>query len=72
MNYLYYDLGLDPIEMGNTLAMLAEATDRGLVRDGVAWGNSARFEALATPAPAARTAAKRPPPNPLRSPLTRH
>ena len=46
MNYLSYDLGLDPIEMGNTLAMLAEATDRGLVRDGVAWGDAARFEAL--------------------------
>ena len=46
MNYLCYDLGLDPIEMGNTLAMLAEATDRGLVRDGVAWGDAARFEAL--------------------------
>ena len=46
MNYLCYDLGLDPIEMGNSLAMLAEATDRGLVRNGVAWGDAARFEAL--------------------------
>ena len=46
MNYLCYDLGFDPIEMGNTLAMLAEATDRGMVRDGVAWGDAARFEAL--------------------------
>jgi aldehyde:ferredoxin oxidoreductase len=37
MNYLCYDLGLDPIEMGNTLAMLAEATERGAVSNGVAW-----------------------------------
>jgi aldehyde:ferredoxin oxidoreductase len=47
MNYLCYDLGLDPIEMGNTLAMLAEATERGLVADGTAWGDADRFAALA-------------------------
>ena len=30
LNYLCYELGIDPIEMGNTLAMLAEATELGL------------------------------------------
>ena len=43
MNYLCYDLGLDPIEMGNTIAMLAEATERGLAMNGVAWGDAERF-----------------------------
>ena len=46
MNYLCYDLGLDPIEMGNTLAMLAEATERGWCRNGVAWGDAAGSQAL--------------------------
>jgi aldehyde:ferredoxin oxidoreductase len=46
LNYVCYDLGLDPIEMGNTLAMLAEATERGLVSDGVRWGDANRFAAL--------------------------
>jgi len=46
MNYLCYDLGLDPIEMGNTLAMLAEATERGVVPNGVAWGDAQRFASL--------------------------
>ncbi len=39
MNYLCYELGIDPIEMGNTLAMLAEATEDGQVRDGLRWGD---------------------------------
>ncbi len=46
LNYLCYDLGLDPIEMGNTIAMLAEATERGLAPHGVAWGDAERFAAL--------------------------
>jgi hypothetical protein len=41
--YLCYELGIDPIEMGNTLAMLAEATERGLVRDGLTWGDADRM-----------------------------
>jgi aldehyde:ferredoxin oxidoreductase len=43
MNHLCYELGLDPIEMGNTLAMLAEATERGRVRDGLRWGDADRM-----------------------------
>ncbi len=46
LNHLCYELGLDPIEMGNVIAMLAEATERGLVEDGVAWGDAERFVAL--------------------------
>ena len=46
MNYLCYDLGLDPIEMGNTIAMLAEATERGFAPNGVAWGDAERFATL--------------------------
>src|SRR5262245_50970468 len=40
MNFLCYELGIDPIEMGNTLAMLAEATELGRVRDGLRWGDA--------------------------------
>jgi aldehyde:ferredoxin oxidoreductase len=43
MNALCYELGLDPIEMGNTLALLAEATERGRVRDGLRWGDADRM-----------------------------
>ena len=43
MNHLCYELGLDPIEMGNTLAMLAEATERGLLRAGLSWGDADRM-----------------------------
>lgn len=43
MNALCYELGLDPIEMGNTLALLAEATERGRVREGLQWGDADRM-----------------------------
>ncbi len=46
MNYLCYVLGVDPIEMGNSLAMLAEATERGVVRDGLRWGDVDRMVEL--------------------------
>jgi aldehyde:ferredoxin oxidoreductase len=46
LNHLCYELGLDPIEMGNAIAMLAEATERGLVENGVSWGDAERFVAL--------------------------
>jgi aldehyde:ferredoxin oxidoreductase len=46
LNHVCYDLGLDPIEMGNTIAMLCEATERGLARRGVAWGDAERFATL--------------------------
>jgi aldehyde:ferredoxin oxidoreductase len=39
MNYLSYELGLDPVEMGNALAVLAEASERGRVRPGLEFGD---------------------------------
>jgi aldehyde:ferredoxin oxidoreductase len=48
MNLFCFDLGLDPIEVGNTLAMLAEATERGLLapEEGLAWGDAERMVEL--------------------------
>ena len=34
------DHGMDTIEMGNTLAMTMEASEKGLLEDGVAWGDA--------------------------------
>jgi aldehyde:ferredoxin oxidoreductase len=39
MNYLCYELGLDPVEVGNALAILAEASERGLVHPRLAFGD---------------------------------
>jgi len=48
MNYLCYELGLDPIETGNLLAVYAEATEKGLVKgsNGLNWGNVGRMVEL--------------------------
>ncbi len=45
LNYLSYDLGLDPIEMGNILATLAEISEvAGLDRgEGLGWGDVSRM-----------------------------
>jgi aldehyde:ferredoxin oxidoreductase len=43
MNYLCYELGLDPIEAGNTMAMISEASELGLVANGPAWGDIDRY-----------------------------
>jgi aldehyde:ferredoxin oxidoreductase len=45
MNYLCYELGLDPIETGNLLAVYAEATEKGLVKgsNGLNWGDIGRM-----------------------------
>ena len=45
MNYLCYELGLDPIETGNLLAILAQATEKGLVSPelGLRWGDVDRM-----------------------------
>jgi aldehyde:ferredoxin oxidoreductase len=45
MNYLCYELGLDPIETGNLLAVYAEATEKGLVKEskGLKWGDAERM-----------------------------
>jgi aldehyde:ferredoxin oxidoreductase len=34
------DLGMDTIEMGNAVAVAMEATERGLVNEGIAWGDA--------------------------------
>jgi aldehyde:ferredoxin oxidoreductase len=48
MNLLCFELGLDPIEVGNTLALLAEVTERGLLprKDGLRWGDADRMVEL--------------------------
>jgi aldehyde:ferredoxin oxidoreductase len=46
MNLLCFELGLDPIEMGNALAILAEASERGLVAPALAFGDVDRMIAL--------------------------
>jgi aldehyde:ferredoxin oxidoreductase len=48
MNYLCYELGVDPIETGNILAILAHATERGLVAQdqGLRWGDVERMVEL--------------------------
>jgi aldehyde:ferredoxin oxidoreductase len=45
MNLLCFELGLDPIEVGNTLALLAELTERGQLpeEDGLKWGDAERM-----------------------------
>ncbi|MEM3800018.1 MAG: aldehyde ferredoxin oxidoreductase family protein [Thermoprotei archaeon] len=48
MNHLCYELGLDPIETGNLLAILAQATEKGLVPpdQGLRWGDVDRMVEL--------------------------
>jgi aldehyde:ferredoxin oxidoreductase len=48
MNYLCYELGLDPIETGNILAELAQATEKGhlTVDEGLRWGDVDRMVQL--------------------------
>ncbi|HID05397.1 MAG TPA: hypothetical protein EYH45_05515 [Candidatus Caldiarchaeum subterraneum] len=46
MNYLCYELGIDPIEAGNALAMLAEASELGYVEEGLRWGDVERMLGL--------------------------
>ncbi len=46
MNYLCYELGIDPIEAGNLMAMYAEATEKGLLnanQRGLEWGDAGRM-----------------------------
>ncbi len=46
LNYLANIYGVDTIELGNVLAVAAEATERGLLKDGVRWGDADRFAEL--------------------------
>jgi len=40
------DYGLDTIEAGNALAVTMEATEKGLVKDGLAWGDDSAMVAM--------------------------
>ncbi|HDD66703.1 MAG TPA: hypothetical protein ENG52_03670 [Nitrososphaeria archaeon] len=40
LNYLANSYGLDTIELGNTLAVACEASERGLIRDSIKWGDA--------------------------------
>ncbi|MCD6420951.1 MAG: aldehyde ferredoxin oxidoreductase family protein, partial [Thaumarchaeota archaeon] len=40
LNYLANSYGLDTIELGNTLAVACEASERGLIQDSVKWGDA--------------------------------
>jgi len=43
LTHMCYELGLDPIESGNTLAVYSQLGDEGYVEERVGWGN---FEAM--------------------------
>lgn len=45
---LCYSLGLDPIEVGNTLAMVCELTENGLLKkgEGSSWGDAEKMTSL--------------------------
>ena len=40
LNYLANSYGLDTIELGNTLAVACEASERGLIQDSIKWGDA--------------------------------
>lgn len=46
MNYLANDYGLDTIELGNTLSVAAEASERGLIDEKIQWGDAKKFTEL--------------------------
>lgn len=43
LNYLANLYGIDTIELGNTLAVAAEASERGLIKETVKWGDIDKF-----------------------------
>ena len=43
LNYLANNYGLDTIELGNTLAVACEASERGLIQDSIKWGDADAF-----------------------------
>ena len=43
LNYLANSYGLDTIELGNTLAVACEASERGLIKDSIRWGDADAF-----------------------------
>lgn len=43
LNYLANSYGLDTIELGNTLAVACEASEKGLIKDSVKWGDADAF-----------------------------
>jgi len=46
LNYLANLYGIDTIELGNTLAVAAEASERGLIKEEVRWGDADKYAEL--------------------------
>jgi len=46
LNYLANLYGVDTIELGNTLAVAAEASERGLIKEEIKWGDIDKFVEL--------------------------
>ncbi|MCX8187649.1 MAG: aldehyde ferredoxin oxidoreductase family protein [Nitrososphaeria archaeon] len=46
LNYLANLYGIDTIELGNTLAVAAEASERGLLKEKIAWGDVDKYAEL--------------------------
>ncbi len=46
LNYLANSYGLDTIELGNTLAVACEVSEKGLLQDSVKWGDADAFVEL--------------------------
>ncbi|MGC8948460.1 MAG: aldehyde ferredoxin oxidoreductase family protein [Thermoprotei archaeon] len=46
LNYLANDIGVDTIELGNVLGVAAEASERGLIDEKIAWGDADKFVEL--------------------------
>ena len=47
INYLANELGMDTIELGNTLAVASEASERGLLKEEIKWGDADKYVELA-------------------------
>jgi aldehyde:ferredoxin oxidoreductase len=46
LNRIADELGLDTISLGNTIAFAMEATEKGLIKDGVEWGDFEKVKTL--------------------------
>ena len=46
LNRMADELGIDTISLGNTIAFAMEATEKGLLKDGIEWGNFEKIKTL--------------------------
>ncbi|MEM3579784.1 MAG: aldehyde ferredoxin oxidoreductase family protein [Candidatus Bathyarchaeia archaeon] len=46
LNRIADELGIDTISLGNTIGFAMEATEKGLIKDGVEWGDFEKLKAL--------------------------